>query len=154
MPIRCHGVWLASIVALCACSRGSGETPTRGAGDSLVGTWRAVEYAGKPVRAYLVYDPTGHVFFQSILDPKVIDSAGGRWRGADSAGLSALVGAVHSYYGTYVVHRQAGTVVHRLEGEFPPHQGAMEIATPYRIAGDTLLFGRDSVPSWRFLRVR
>src|SRR6185295_5505014 len=105
-------------------------------------------------RAYLVYDPTGHVFFQAAIEPRLQDHARGRWTQADSTSLAALLRAGLAYCGTYSVDRASGRVTHRIEGEFPPSSGTTEVATPYRIASDTLVVGVDSLTHWRFRRVR
>ena len=133
----------------------------------LVGTWRALEFVnprasdslrrwplGKSPRAYLVYDATGHVFFQAVSGLAASAEARGGWSGADSSALRALLASAAAYFGTYIAHPEQGSVIHRIEGEIPPNRGTTEIATPYELRADTLLLGRDSSEHWRFLRVR
>ena len=153
---------LATLVAG-ACAK---EKTARVESSPLVGTWRASAYIvkrsdeaprypfGDAPKAYLVYDNTGHVFFQAVADARVLEDARGRWRGADSAALTALLQSGLAYFGTYTANAGAGTVTHHIEGELPPNLGTTEIATPYRVAGDTLVLGVDSLTHWRFTRVR
>ncbi|MGH9886222.1 MAG: hypothetical protein ACREBE_11880, partial [bacterium] len=73
----------ALILALVAGGCSSSAPPANSI-PSLVGTWRAAAYvsarAGEPPRypfgqspnAYLVYDATGHVFFQAIVDARLL----------------------------------------------------------------------------------
>jgi hypothetical protein len=132
-----------------------------------VGTWRALEFVnpraddaghrwplGRSPRAYLVYDGTGHVFFQTVNGVAASPEARGHWSAADSAALRDLLGSASAYFGTYVVDPGTGSVIHRIEGEIPPNSGTTEIATPYRLQGDTLVLGADSSVHWTFLRVR
>jgi hypothetical protein len=143
------------------------DTTTKIAEAQLHGTWRALEYVdpratdsarkwplGRHLRAYLVYDPTGHVFFQAVQGPAASPEARGKWHNADSASLHELLAGAHAYFGTYRVSSGAGTVSHRIEGEIPPNRGTTEIAAPYRVSRDTLVLGRDSSVHWTFLRVR
>jgi hypothetical protein len=152
-----------AVLLLSACAR---EQPVRVDRSPLVGTWRASAYIvtrsgeaprypfGDAPKAYLVYDNTGHVFFQAVADARVLEDARGRWRGADSAALTALLQSGLAYFGTYTANAGAGTVTHHIEGELPPNIGTTEVATPYRVAGDTLVLGVDSLTHWRFTRVR
>ena len=150
--------------AVGACSGSSASANVLGRDRPLVGTWRATEYAnpraqdstrvypfGRPPRGYLVYDRTGHVFFQVAPDLPV---ERGRWREADSASLNRLLSGAAAYFGTYTADYVRGTVVHRIEGEIPPNPGITEVAAPFRVTGDTLILGHDSTSHWRFLRVR
>jgi hypothetical protein len=152
---------LFMIVAACRTERPASEAPA-----SIVGTWRAESYVvrragespryplGQTLRGYLVYDATGHVFFQAAIEPTLLDDARGKWHNADSTSLAALLRAGLAYFGTYSVDRASGRVTHRIEGEFPPNTGTTEVATPYRLAADTLILGVDSLTHWRFRRVR
>ena len=157
------------VVAAAACvSCSSPDHPaTKIPQSQLHGTWRAIEYInpratdsagrwplGRQPLAYLVYDPTGHVFFQAVAGQTASPDARGKWYNADSAALHELLAGAHAYFGTYHVSAAAGTVSHRIEGEIPPNQGTTEIAAPYRLNYDTLVLGRDSSAHWTFLRVR
>src|SRR5262245_13196520 len=157
-------------VAAAACvSCSSPDHPTTKIAESpLQGTWRAVEYIeypratdgaarwplGRHPLAYLVYDATGHVFFQSVTGQTASPDARGKWYNADSTALHELLAGAHAYFGTYHVTAAAGTVSHRIEGEIPPNIGTTEIASPYRLNHDTLVLGRDSSAHWTFIRVR
>ena len=155
----------ALLAASVACS--GGERQVTPAPNQLVGTWRALEYMnpgeadsahkypfGRPPRGYLVYDATGHVFFQAVRGLTASAEARGRWEHADSFALRELLSDAAAYFGTYRVLAGGNTVVHRIEGEIPPNLGTTEIATPYRVNGDTLVLGRDSSVQWIFTRVR
>lgn len=157
------------VVATSAClSCSSTDHPTTKIAEAqLRGTWRAIEYInpratdsaarwplGRQPRAYLVYDPTGHVFFQAVEGRTASPDARGKWHSADSAALHELLAGAHAYFGTYHVSAAAGTVSHRIEGEIPPNRGTTEIAAPYRLNHDTIVLGRDSSLHWRFVRVR
>lgn len=136
-------------------------------GPSLVGTWRAADFVnvsakdsatryplGRPLHGYLVYDSTGHVFFQMVRGLIASPDIRGKWDRADSATLKALLGGAAAYFGTYQPDYASGRVVHRIEGEIPPNIGTTEIATPFHLRGDSLQLGRDSSAHWIFVRVR
>jgi hypothetical protein len=137
--------------------------------DSVVGTWRVERFSQRQARdstrifpfglsplGYLVYDNTGHVFFQVM-------SAGGmdtlrqlRSQDAPDSILRRFFrGTIaYSFWGTYRVDPGNRVVTHFLEAEFPPKGGSVEISTPYRFAADTLVLGVDSLQSWVLLRVK
>jgi len=156
-------IWLVTI--------GCGHTESRNGassrGASLVGTWRAADFLdptasdsatryplGRPLRGYLVYDTTGHVFFQMVRGLIASPEVRGKWARADSATLKALLGGAAAYFGTYQVDYATARVAHRIEGEIPPNTGTTEIATPFHLHGDSLQLGRDSSAHWIFIRVR
>ena len=158
---------LAVLLSLTACSRpGSGADSPPAKSPSLVGTWRAADYInpdgkdsatryplGRPLRGYLVYDSTGHVFFQMVRGLVAAPEARGKWNSADSATLRSLLSGASAYFGTYQADYASGRVVHRIEGEIPPNIGTTEIATPFHLRGDSLRLGRDSSAHWIFVRV-
>ena len=134
--------------------------------ESLVGTWRIVRHTpavradsgasllfGSRPRGYLVYDQTGHVFLQ-IQDSVRADSVKSRLWGAPDSVLKKLLLGFQAYFGTYVVDSVAQLVTHRIEGELLPRFGTVEVATPYRLSGDSLVLGADSLEQWLFVRVR
>ena len=155
-------------IAILACARDAadaGSLPSRG--PSLVGTWRAADFInpnatdsagryplGRPLRGYLVYDTTGHVFFQMVRGLVAAPEIRGKWDRADSATLRSLLTGAAAYFGTYQADYSRGRVVHRIEGEVPPNIGTTEIATPFRLRGDSLQLGGDSTRHWLFIRVR
>jgi hypothetical protein len=145
-------------------SRAESSSPGR---VSIVGTWRAADFInpdandsaaryplGRPLRGYLVYDTTGHVFFQMVRGLIASPDVRGKWHRADSATLQALLGGAAAYFGSYEADYASGRVVHRIEGEIPPNVGTTEIATPFHLRGDSLQLGGDSSAHWIFLRVR
>jgi hypothetical protein len=161
-----HAITIAASLAALSCKESESRT-RRASTPGLVGTWRAVEFVnplasdtlrrwplGKSPRAYLVYDATGHVFFQAVSGLAASPEARGHWFDADSSDLRALLASAAAYFGTYIASPQNGTVIHRIEGEIPPNSGTTEIATPYELRTDTLILGRDSSAHWKFLRVR
>jgi len=152
---------LASTIA-CA----KAPTPESQSNGSLVGTWRIIRHSppagadtaaalsfGSRPRGYLVYDATGHVFLQ-LQDAVAADSVGSRWREAPDSVLKTLLHGFQAYFGTYRVDSVAQLVTHRLEGELLPRFGAVEVATPFRLWGDSLILGADSLERWLFVRVR
>jgi len=159
---------LTGLLAIVACGRtGSSAESTTPRGPSLVGTWRAADYInpdgtdsatryplGRPLHGYLVYDTTGHIFFQMVRGLVVAPEIRGKWHQADSATLTALLSGAAAYFGTYQADYAGGRVVHRIEGEVPPNSGTTEIATPFHLRGDSLQLGRDSSVHWIFIRVR
>jgi hypothetical protein len=163
---RALGAFVA-IVMISGCS-GSNSPPSAFASERpLVGTWRVAAYVNPAARdsagafplgrsplGYLVYDRTGHVFFHVVSGVAAQPGARGRWQSADSAALGRLLSDAAAYFGTYTADYSRGTVVHHIEGETPPNIGTTEVATPFRVNGDTLILGRDSVRHWRFMRVR
>jgi hypothetical protein len=141
---------------------GASNGSTRG----LPGTWRPVEYSiagtaglgrsfpfGVGPSGYLVYDLTGHVMFEVMRAGSGGVSGKIPRAGADSGDLRGLLQSFAGFFGTYTVDESTGSVTHRLEGELPSRAGAAEVATPYRIRGDTLIMGRDSGAKWLFVRV-
>jgi hypothetical protein len=109
---------------------------------------------GRPIRGYLVYDTTGHVFFQMVRGIVAAPEIRGKWDRADSATLRSLLSGAAAYFGTYQADYSSRRVVHRIEGEVPPNIGTTEIATPFRLRGDSLQLGGDSTRHWTFIRVR
>ena len=102
---------LAAAITLAACSGSNASANALGGNRPLVGTWRASEYQnpraqdsarvfpfGRPPHGYLVYDRTGHVFFQVEHN---LAAARGRWHQADSASLTQLLSNAAAYFGTY-----------------------------------------------------
>lgn len=163
--IRCfwHVRWATLAVGV-AC--GGSPVPQPAPTASLVGTWRIVRHAasagsdsaslllGPSPRGYLVYDATGHVFLQ-VQDSRADTLRQGAWREAPDSMLKRLLNGFRAYFGTYTVDSVALLVVHRLEGEFLPQgRGTMEVATPFRLQGDSLTLGADSLEQWHFVRVR
>jgi hypothetical protein len=160
--------WLLLAWGILACGRDRPSREVSGAGrPSLVGTWRAADFTnpsgrdstarhplGRPPRAYLVYDATGHVFFQMVNGVFATPELRGRWAQADSATLRALLGGAAAYFGTYDADYESGRVIHHIEGEIPPNLGTSEVATPFRLRGDSLQLGHDSTVHWLFLRAR
>ena len=165
MPVR---IRLAKMVLACVASTacaGSERAPKEQAAN-LVGTWRiqrhtpaagaddsaSLRFGSRP-RGYLVYDATGHVFLQ-VQDVDLADSVKSRWRGAPDSVLRGLLQGFQAYFGTYAVDSAAQLVTHRIEGELLPRFGTVEVATPYRLRGDSLILGADSLEQWHFVRVR
>ena len=159
-------VLLAILIFGCAPASPNSDSVAAARSLSLVGTWRAADFViptasdsahqhplGRPPRGYLVYDATGHVFFQMAKGLALLPELRGRWQQADSATLHGLMADAVAYFGEYRVDRTNGRVVHRIEGEIPPNLGTTEVATPFRLNGDTLQLGRDSSVHWLFLRV-
>jgi hypothetical protein len=157
----------ATFVALaasmgCSPTDSAPSTPTT----PLVGTWRIVRHTpvagsgreaslrfGSRPRGYLVYDGTGHVFLQ-VQDAAIADSVKSRWRGAPDSILQGILHGFQAYFGTYAIDSAAQLVTHRIEGELLPRLGSVEVATPYRLRGDSLILGTDSLEQWIFVRVR
>lgn len=148
------------------CGKADPRTGSYQATSSIVGTWRAVEYVnpiataddrrypfGRSPRGYLVYDNTGHVFLQVLRGLAAQSDMRGRWRQADSTTLIGLLNGTAAYFGTYRANARLAVVIHTIEGEIPPNIGLTEVATPFRVTGDTLRLGRDSLPHWTFIRV-
>jgi Lipocalin-like domain len=160
-------VFLLSVLIVACRQTSANRDSTTTRSPSLVGTWRAADFInpnaadsagrhplGYPPHGYLVYDVTGHVFFQVTNGLASLPELRGRWQQADSATLRTLLADAAAYFGTYRVDYNAGSVVHRIEGEIPPNLGNTEVATPFRLHGDSLQLGRDSSIHWVFLRVR
>ena len=133
---------------------------------SLVGTWRIVRHSapagsdstslqlGSKPRGYLVYDAKGHVFLQ-VQDAGADSLRQRPWREAPDSVLTRLLSGFRAYFGTYTVDSSALMVTHRIEGEFLPEgRGTVEVATPFRLHGDSLTLGADSLEQWHFVRVR
>lgn len=146
-----------------ACTRAQ-PSPTREP-SSLIGTWRIIRHLpaagadsgglrfGSRPRGYLVYDATGHVFLQ-VQDAGTSDSVRSRWRGAPDSVLKKVLHGFQAYFGTYMVDSISQMVTHRIEGELLPRFGTVEVATPFRLRGDSLILGADSLEQWLFVRIR
>jgi hypothetical protein len=165
MKSRLLVIGLISMLAI-SCSRVDARGGAASEAASIVGTWRALEYVfpgardsaskypyGRPPKAYLVYDNTGRVFFQAVRGQNVGDRRT-RWHEADSSSLVRILSDADAYFGTYRVDHQRRTVTHRIEAEIPPSSSTIEIATHFRLNGDTLVIGRDSSLHWIFVRAR
>lgn len=159
-----HGRWLtvAALFLQTACSTAEDRPTPAVVADTLVGTWRAVAHrqpnsdslGSNPVRGYLVYDATGHVFVQ-VMQRSTADSLSiRRWSDVPDTILRNMVRGFRAYFGTYQVDRAAQLVTHHIEGEFLPGAGQSEVATPYQLRGDTLILGTDSSERWMFVRIR
>ncbi|MES2523746.1 MAG: lipocalin-like domain-containing protein [Gemmatimonadota bacterium] len=157
--------WVAVAMTL-ACTPPAPLPVTGTARDSLLGTWRIVRYAvasadstgdafpiGNRPMGYLVYDATGHVFFQALRRSAMDSLRTGASRNAPKAQLYDLTNGFTAYFGTFVVDSIDHTVRHRIEGELPPRSSTMERANYFRISNDSLLLGTDSLRAWRFVRV-
>lgn len=158
---------VALLLLLAACSRGERARPEASQAELLRGTWRVVSYVqrssvdsvatyplGTSPRGYLVYDQSGHVFFQAV-SPSVMDSLRrGLASGAPKTSLYGLLQGYNAYFGTYVVDALTRTVTHRIEGEVPVRGGSFEVSTVFRVSGDSLVLGRDSAQAWHFVRAK
>lgn len=149
-----------------SCSPAAPPPVTGTARDSLIGTWRIVRYAvaatdstrdafriGNTPLGYLVYDATGHVFFQALRRSAMDSLRIGVTRNAPKTQLYDLTTGFTAYFGTFVVDSIDHTVRHRIEGELPPSSSSMEHAKYFRVSRDSLMLGTDSLRSWRFVRV-
>lgn len=153
------------LLALQLCARQASDTRRALDTGTIQGTWRAVRFVthagdstrtypfGDPPRGYLVYDATGHVFFQVVRPDGESQANPGRWYRGDSSALNVVLREAAAYFGTYTADPSRGVVVHKIEGEIPPNIGVTEVATPYRLHGDSLVLGSDSASHWAFIRV-
>jgi hypothetical protein len=165
--IRRMRLAIVIFILVCACGEQDASIPLATVADSLIGTWRIVGHTppeatdtgsslpfGTRPRGYLVYDPTGHVFFQ-VQRAGAADSLLNRpWRDAPDSILREVLEGFQAYYGTYALDALARSVTHRIEGEFLPRRGETELATPFHFRHDSLILGRDSLERWIFVRVR
>jgi hypothetical protein len=151
---------LVAIAVLAGCNAprteaAAGLTPI----DSLLGTWRVERFIepstrvarglqfGRAPRGYLIYDQSGHMLFQ-VVSTASLDSLRKYRVGGASDSLFRRQMASASFYwcfGTFIADPVNRRIAHLLEGEMPPSLGTMEVSTPYRLAGDTLILGRDSL---------
>jgi hypothetical protein len=160
-----YGIGFLTLAIALACG-GESTVTEQAPPASLVGTWRIVRHSspagldsmslplGSKPRGYLVYDATGHVFLQ-VQDVGADSLRQRSWREAPDSILTRLLTGFRAYFGTYTVDSSALMVTHRIEGEFLPQgRGTMEVATPFRLRGDSLTLGADSLEQWHFVRVR
>jgi hypothetical protein len=151
---------------------GSPERANGAAGASgLIGTWRLVEFwdrdapaapkrytYGERPSGYFVYDPTGHVSIQIARGPDapiIPPERGEDWfRTAPTEELRAVVDGFRAYFGMYTVDREAGVVIHQVEGD----SRALYTGTPqprrFRLVGDSLIIGNDTTARRVLIRVR
>lgn len=151
------------LFALGACQASGDQQAREVVADSLVGTWRVIAHVppsssdpapARPVRGYLVYDPTGHVFVQVMQRGAADSLTVRRWYDVPDSILRTMVDGFRAYFGTYQVDYASRVVTHRIEGEFLPRAGQAEVATPFGLRGDTLTLGADSLERWVFVRIR
>jgi lipocalin-like protein len=160
----CRSLRLVVLASLVACTKV--PSPQDRDTPSLIGTWRILRHTspagadanttltfGSQPRGYLVYDATGHIFLQ-VQDAATADSVKGRWWDAPDSLVKSLLKGFQAYFGTYSVDSAAQMVTHRIEGELLPRFGSVEVATPYRLRGDSLVLGTDSLEQWHFVRIR
>ncbi|MEO7998508.1 MAG: lipocalin-like domain-containing protein [Gemmatimonadaceae bacterium] len=156
---------MALLPVMIACNTAKAPVAPVPVVDSLRGTWRIAAFEIAPDAdttqhplpfgvspvGYLVYDATGHVFWQvyrrSAMDSLMI----GRQRHLPDSMLMRLSRGFSAQFGTYSVDAQKRTVTHHHEGELPPWGESFEVATPFRLAGDSLFIGASD---WRFVRVK
>jgi hypothetical protein len=158
-----HWITVAAFISAGGCAPATDRQVPMVVDDSLVGTWRVIAHlqpvgsdslASHPVRGYLVYDQTGHVFVQVIRRDTADSLSVRRWFEVPDSMLKNMVDGFRAYFGTYHVDDSARMVTHRIEGEFLPRRGLAEVATPFDLRGDTLMLGADSSERWTFVRVR
>lgn len=160
---RSVGVALFSVMGACRASDAPSVVPT--VADSLQGTWRVAPFPtppdsdlarspspfGRAPVGYLVYDATGHVFWQvmrrSAMDSLIV----ARRRQMPDSIVFRLSKGFSAQFGTYSVDAEKRTVTHHYEGELLPWGGSFEVATPFRLNGDSLFIG---VSAWQFVRVK
>ncbi|MBC8090070.1 MAG: lipocalin-like domain-containing protein [Phycisphaerae bacterium] len=149
-------------------TRHSCRQPTAAAtaADSVRGTWRLLPYPtcpgsdsiappfGRTPVGYLVYEATGHVFWQVMRRSAMDSLQSGMRRGVPDTTLYRLSRAFSAQFGTYSVDINQRTVTHQYEGESVPWGTSFEVATPFRLSADSLFIGRDTLTWLRFIRVR
>jgi len=101
--------------------------------------------------ALLIYDRSGHFAAQFMRRDRSVVVADAAGSGSNN---SRARDGYDAYFGTYVVDDRTNAVTQTLVGEIPPNLGTTEVATPFRLRGDTLQLGGDSVAHWVFVRVR
>lgn len=163
--VRIALVMLNSTLLLSACTAPKAPVVVIPVADSLRGTWRVAPFSiapevdtasvhlpfGVAPVGYLVYDATGHVFWQ-VFRRSAMDSLKlGRMRHAADSTMMRLSQGYAAQFGTYDIDAVQRTVTHHIEGELPPWSGGFEVATPFRLNGDSLFIG---VSGWRFVRVK
>ena len=138
---------------------------------ALVGTWRLIEFWDRDALAapkryaygawptgYFIYDPTGHVSIQIARGPRAPAVAGERgeewFRAAPTEELRAVVEGFRAYFGTYTVDRQAGVVVHQVEGDSRALYTGTSQRRRFRLVGDSLIIGNDTTARRVLIRVR
>ena len=159
--------WPVAGFALASClACGAEPSQPEKSQENIVGTWRIVRHTpsagadtgawlsfGSSPRGYLVYDATGHVFLQ-VHDAVAADSVKSRWTEVPDSVLRRVLRSFQAYFGTYALDSTGLVVTHRIEGELLPRFGTVEVATPFRLSGDSLTLGADSLEKWLFVRVR
>lgn len=175
-----HATWLIGVCALalgCSTQRQAATTgyPDRASAiaddPAIIGTWRLVEFwdrdtpaapkqyaYGERPTGFFVYDPTGHVSIQIARGPRapaIAAERGEDWfRASSTEELRDVVESFRAYFGTYTVDRQAGVVVHQVEGD----SRALYTGTPqprrFRLVGDSLIIGNDTTARRVLIRVR
>lgn len=165
---RLMAVWTlwGSLATGCAPAPADAPLPVGTAADSLRATWRLLPYPrfagadsvrppfGKMPAGYLVYDATGHMFWQ-VVNRKMMDSLElGLRRGVPDSVLLRLSKGFNGQFGTYTVDVNERTVTHQYEGGSAPWGRSVEVATPFRLSADSLFIGRDTLTWLRFIKVR
>lgn len=109
---------------------------------------------GRVPIGYLVYDATGHIFWQVVRKSAMDSLQLGVTRGAPDSVLYRLSKGFNAEFGTYTVDMTERTVTHHYEGGSAPWGKTYEVATPFRLAADSLFIGRDTLTWLRFIKVR
>lgn len=152
-----HTLWCSLLPAVGALAQRSARE-----GETLVGTWRLVEFAdlnkdgkwrhrfGEHPQGYFVYDATGHVHIQIMKVPALApfpeaNVAEGKLPSAEHA-LAAYAAYV-AYFGSYTVDEENQVVTHHVEGSLAPEFTGTDQRRPFKLEGDRLEIGDGK--TWR-----
>jgi hypothetical protein len=130
--------------------------------NTLVGTWRLVEFAdldkdgkwqyrfGEHPLGYFVYDATGRVHIQIMKVPPLAafpeaNAAEDKLPSAEHA--LAAYASYFAYFGTYTVDAKKQVVTHHVEGSLAPDFTGTDQPRPFKLEGDRLEIGDGK--TWR-----
>jgi hypothetical protein len=112
----------------------------------FVGAWELVGYEfresdGKVTNqegmALLIYDESGYVSVQLMRPGRLNFKSGDPFQGTTEEIKSAFEG-FFSYYGTYEVNEEKGTVVHRIKASLFPNMVGTDLERFFKLSGNRL----------------
>lgn len=148
-------------VALALMATAAGAQPTT---SRLVGTWRVEEFCnvdspgdttyslGRNPVGLFMYDPSGKLMIQAMRTPR---SAAFSKDSLPLLGMAEVRESYFGYFGTYTITSDTTVIHHVVGGTIPSYVGTDQ-HRGYRIRGDTLSIGGESVPPGcrRLIKVR
>jgi hypothetical protein len=125
--------------------------------ERFIGTWKLVSSEfrrsdgevtypmGRNASGMLMYDASGHMSAQIIRPDRPAFASGDQFKGTPEEIKSAFKGCV-SYFGTYEVDEEKGTVTHHVEGSLFPNWVGTDQRRFFQFSGDRLTLSTPPIP--------